>query len=83
MYRGIYHSSQMTLTGCVKQFATPSSEKALFPPSVRYHCDLCNTIHEFRFAIAMTVNTPSQIKYFDQYCEDRHIEKDVTLTYTK
>lgn len=80
MYYGVYTSSVVSQTGCVKNFVTHNSEAAHFPPQVQYFCDLCNTHHGFRFSRSLIVSSPKQQEAFDLYCSRNNLEQDVTLT---
>lgn len=79
MFYGHYKSSVVGTSGCVKEFVSTPTALMGFPPHVSFYCDLCKDTHSFRFTQAHQVSTPSVSRSFDEFCEVRHIERDVEV----
>lgn len=72
MYYGIYITTNES-SGQSKKIASEGRDEVAFPPGIQYDG------LRYRFLTSYAVSTPSQEKQFREYCEENHIETDITI----
>jgi hypothetical protein len=82
-YYALYTSSN---EGVTTSFVTAPQDTMVFPPMVKYESPLLKDPkgktqpRTYRFVKTFMVASTSQLRKFEEYCDEHHLETEVVLT---